>query len=44
VGEIADGVIIGTRLVREVADAADREQAVRGVTEFLTAAREALPR
>jgi tryptophan synthase alpha chain len=44
VGEIADGSIIGTRLVREVADAADREQAVRGVTEFLTAAREALPR
>jgi tryptophan synthase alpha chain len=44
VGEIADGIIIGTRLVREVADAADREQAVRGVTEFLTAAREALPR
>src|SRR5215207_2041292 len=44
VGKIADGVIIGTRLVREVADAADREQAVRGVTEFLASARDALSR
>jgi tryptophan synthase alpha chain len=44
VGELADGVIIGTRLVREVADAPDRDTAVRGVTEFLRAAREALSR
>ena len=28
VGEVADGVIIGTRLVRAVADAADRDAAV----------------
>jgi tryptophan synthase alpha chain len=42
VGELADGIIIGTRLVREVADAADTETAVRGVTDFLRATREAL--
>jgi tryptophan synthase alpha chain len=42
VGEIADGVIIGTRLVREVAEAADREAAVRGVSDFVGAARAAL--
>jgi len=42
VGEIADGIIIGTRLVREVADATDRDAAVHGVTEFLTSARDAL--
>jgi tryptophan synthase alpha chain len=41
-GRIADGVIIGTRLVREVADAADGEAAVRGVTDFLRATRDAL--
>jgi tryptophan synthase alpha chain len=35
VGEAADGVIIGTRLVREVADAPDRDAAVRGVSGFL---------
>jgi tryptophan synthase alpha chain len=44
VGAAADGVIIGTRLVREVAEAADREAAVRGVTEFLRATRDALSR
>jgi tryptophan synthase alpha chain len=44
VGEIADGIIIGTRLVREVMDATDRDAAVRGVTEFLTSARDALSR
>ena len=44
VGKIADGVIIGTRLVREVADATDRDAAVRGVTEFLASARDALSR
>jgi tryptophan synthase alpha chain len=42
VGKLADGVIIGTRLVREVAEALDREVAVRGVTEFLHATRSAL--
>jgi len=42
VGREADGVIIGTRLVREVADAADRDAAVQGVTEFLRATRDAL--
>jgi tryptophan synthase alpha chain len=35
VGEVADGVIIGTRLVREVADAPDRDAAVSGVSAFL---------
>ncbi|MGH2983103.1 MAG: tryptophan synthase subunit alpha [Solirubrobacterales bacterium] len=44
VGSIADGVIIGSRLVREVADAPDREAAVAGVGEFLRATREALSR
>jgi tryptophan synthase alpha chain len=44
VGEVADGVIIGTRLVREVAEANDRNAAVRGVTEFLRATRDALAR
>lgn len=44
VGEIADGIIIGTRLVREVADAPDAEAAVRGVTGFLRDTRAALER
>src|SRR3954447_13395672 len=35
VGGLADGVIIGTRLVREVADAADRDDAVDAVSGFL---------
>jgi tryptophan synthase alpha chain len=39
VGEIADGAIIGTRLVRAVGDAADADAAVAAVTEFLEAAR-----
>jgi tryptophan synthase alpha chain len=42
VGKHADGVIIGTRLVREVADASDSDSAVRGVTDFLRATRAAL--
>ena len=42
VGEIADGVIIGTRLVRAVADADDRAAAVDAVAEFLADARTAL--
>jgi len=44
VGQEADGVIIGTRLVREVAEAASPDHAVRGVTEFLRATRDALSR
>jgi tryptophan synthase alpha chain len=43
-GEVADGVIIGSRLVREVADAADRDAAVAGVTRFLSETRAALAR
>ena len=42
VGEIADGVIIGTRLVRAVADADDRAAAVDAVAEFLADTRTAL--
>jgi tryptophan synthase alpha chain len=42
VGREADGVIVGTRLVREVAEASDRDAAVRGVTDFLKATRDAL--
>ncbi len=44
VGEIADGIIIGTRLVREVADAPDRDAAVAAVTGFLSETRAALAR
>jgi tryptophan synthase alpha chain len=44
VGEIADGVIVGTRLVRAVADAPDRDAAVAAVTEFLRDTRAALAR
>jgi tryptophan synthase alpha chain len=42
VGREADGVIIGTRLVRQVADTPGRDAAVHGVTEFLRATRAAL--
>jgi tryptophan synthase alpha chain len=42
VGAEADGVIIGTRLVRAVADAADRSAAIDAVTDFLRATRDAL--
>jgi tryptophan synthase alpha chain len=35
VGEIADGVIIGSRLVREIADAPSLEQGLEGVERFL---------
>ncbi len=42
VGDIADGVIIGTRLVRTVGDAADADAAVAGVRDFLRATRDAL--
>jgi tryptophan synthase alpha chain len=42
VGEFADGVIIGTRLVRAVADASDSNAAVAAVSDFLRATRDAL--
>jgi tryptophan synthase alpha chain len=35
VGRIADGVIIGTRLVRAVAEAGDADEAIRAVSGFL---------
>jgi len=43
-GRIADGVIIGSRLVREVADAADRDAAVAAVGDFMSETRAALAR
>lgn len=42
IGRFADGVIIGTRLVRAVADAAGRDQAVDAVSEFMADTRIAL--
>jgi tryptophan synthase alpha chain len=42
VGRQADGVIIGTRLVRAVADAPDADAATAAVTDFLRATRSAL--
>ncbi len=39
VGEIADGVIVGTRLVRAVAEAEGTEDAVAAVSQFLRDAR-----
>lgn len=42
VGRIADGVIIGSRLVRIVADAPDASGAARAVAEFLREARAAM--
>ena len=44
VGREADGVIIGTRLVREVAEAPDRDAAVRSVRDFLKTTRDAMAR
>jgi tryptophan synthase alpha chain len=44
VGKVANGVIIGTRLVRAVADAPDRDAAVAGVSDFLRETRAALAR
>jgi len=44
VGEVADGIIIGTRLVREVADAPGRDAAIAAVGEFLRETRAALAR
>jgi tryptophan synthase alpha chain len=42
VGEIADGVIIGSRLVREVAEAPSIEQGLMGVERFLGETADAL--
>jgi tryptophan synthase alpha chain len=42
IAAIADGVIVGSRLVRAVQDAGDLESAAVAVSEFLAAAREAL--
>lgn len=42
VGRVADGVIIGSRLVRAAAEADDRAEAATAVSEFLAAARTAL--
>jgi tryptophan synthase alpha chain len=42
VGRTADGVIIGSRLVRAVAEAPDRAAATTAVREFLVSTREAL--
>ncbi len=42
VGAIADGVIIGTRLVRAVADAPDRDAAVDAISAFMADTRMAL--
>src|SRR4051794_32751076 len=42
VGQVADGVIVGTRLVRAVADAPDRDAAAGAVGDFLRATRAAL--
>lgn len=42
VGRIADGVIVGSRLVRAVGDAADPHEAAMAVAEFLREARAAL--
>jgi tryptophan synthase alpha chain len=44
VGRIADGVIVASRLVREVGDAADRASAIRAVESFLRDARAAMHR
>jgi tryptophan synthase alpha chain len=42
VGTLADGVIVGSRLVRAVADAATLEEGLAGVDDFLRAATQAL--
>jgi tryptophan synthase alpha chain len=44
VGKSADGVIVGSRLVREVHDAADADAAAAAVAGFLTESRDALIR
>jgi tryptophan synthase alpha chain len=42
VGAVADGVIVGSRLVRAVAEAGDRSSAAIAVAEFITGARAAM--
>ena len=42
VGAVADGVIVGSRLVREVAEAADGDAAARAVGDFIRASRAAM--
>jgi tryptophan synthase alpha chain len=42
VGRIADGVIVGSRLVRAVAEAESADAAARAVSEFISAARRAM--
>lgn len=44
VGEVADGIIIGTRLVREVADAPGQDAAIAAIGGFLRETRAALAR
>ena len=44
VGRIADGVIIGSRLVRAVSEAGDADRATAAVAEFIRAARTAMSR
>ncbi|MEJ7876371.1 MAG: tryptophan synthase subunit alpha [Solirubrobacterales bacterium] len=44
VGAVADGVIVGSRLVREVAEAADEDAAIEAVGAFISASREAMSR
>ena len=44
VGGTADGVIVGSRLVRAVEDSSGTDEAVAAVSEFLAEAREALSR
>ncbi|MDQ3729024.1 MAG: tryptophan synthase subunit alpha [Actinomycetota bacterium] len=44
VGEVADGVIVGSRLVREVAEAADEDAAAEAVGAFISAVRATMSR
>ena len=44
VGTVADGVIVGSRLVREVAEAPDAGAAVAAVSKFISASRAGLSR
>lgn len=42
VGDVADGVIVGSRLVRAVGEAGEPEAAARAVSDFITEARAAM--
>ncbi|MDQ3759445.1 MAG: tryptophan synthase subunit alpha [Actinomycetota bacterium] len=44
VGAVADGVIVGSRLVREVAEAPNADAAAAAVGDFISAARKAMSR